>query len=346
MRLAWLLIGLLFCGGCDAPPPAPVETTNASPLSIEGLRARSYTAAFQAEGDLATADSCTRQLYSYRSDSLRIFALVQRPLRPAPAAGYPVVLFGHGYHPDPPRYGISNATGINARPGDYYRGVPAAYAAQGYLTVTPDYRGHNRSEGFEYTQTRLLATTYYAIDVLHALAALESLADVNLEAVYYVGHSMGGDVGLKTLLATDRFKAASLWSAVTASVEKQVVRYGQRDPAHPDRTVPRDLYQRWQSVDSVVSTLGFAHDLSEGDPTRYLDLLGTPLALHHATRETVVPYAWAESLAADLYARKKQFVLYAYDSDRHLFQGENFQKAVARDVALFQQYANSSKNLK
>ena len=43
----------------------------------------------------------------------------------------------------------------------------------------PDYRGHNISEGIDFT-TGFLATNYYTVDVLALLSALAGLDDADL----------------------------------------------------------------------------------------------------------------------------------------------------------------------
>lgn len=332
----WLVIlsGLVI--SCNGPTPISVETpTQEAPFSLRALQNRTYEATLTQEKALAETEDWRASLWSYYSDSLKVYTLINTPKKETPTAGFPVLIFGHGFHPDPPNYGISNETGEDWRPGDYYRGIPEAYAERGFLVLTPDYRGHNVSDGFEYTQRSFLASTYYAIDVLHLLAALPGLANADLSRIYYLGHSMGGDVGMKTLLATDQFKAASLWAPVTASTWEQGLYYGKMYASSQEEINADTLRGYMARFDSITQALGDDYASTDGDPIFHLPELTTPLLLHHGQWERAVPYAWSERLAAELYRHDKTFTLYTYDTENHLFKNENRQQAIERDVAFF-----------
>ncbi len=305
------------------------------PLSITGLQQRTFQSKLTFEKSLVGANKYKADLWSYDSDSLKIYALVNTPTIPKPTKGFPILIFGHGFHPEPKKYGVSTQTGEDWRPGDYYRGIPEAYAEKGYVAITPDYRGHNISDGYEYTKTSYLASTYYAIDVLHLIAALSDLKDINLEEIYYIGHSMGGDVGLKMLLATNKIKAASLWAPVAATTYEQALYYGKFYDKNGEQTDTKKMTAYLSKMDAVIKNLGFEYNIDSGDPIHFIKDLKTPLIIHHAREETSVPYMWSESLAAKLYKYQKPFEFYAYDGKNHLFQGENRKKAVERDIAFF-----------
>lgn len=330
-----ILISTLLILSCKQSPPVISTEKSTAAISIEGLQNRTYEATVNFEKELQKSKSYISDLMSYYSDSLKIYALVNTPTTQKPKKGYPILIFGHGFHPEPKKYGVSTTTGKDWRPGDYYRGIPEAYAERGFLAITPDYRGHNISEGFDYTKTSYLASTYYAIDVLHLIAALPSLENADLDKIYFMGHSMGGDVGLKMLLATDKIKAASLWSSVSASTVEQAIYYGKMNDEKWDSITPNSMKTYLTSFDASIKDLGFEYDVNNEDPINFIDEISTPLIIHHSTKETSVPYRWSESLAAKLYKYKKTFEFYSYKSENHLFQGENRIKAVERDLRFF-----------
>ena len=74
----------------------------------------------------APIDGVARQLVSFEMDGLKQYALVLRPPGKAPAQGWPLLIYNHGFHPDPPVYGKRTADGVDDRPGDYYRGMREA----------------------------------------------------------------------------------------------------------------------------------------------------------------------------------------------------------------------------
>jgi dienelactone hydrolase len=162
------------------------------------------------ERALADGPGFSAYLVSYRSDGLKLHAMVAVPEQSLPEAGFPVVIANHGYVPDPTRYGIT-AEGVDSRPGDYYRSVPELFASRGFLVVLPDYRGHNNSEGLEFTQ-KADAIDFYARDVVALMAGLHEIPNADMQNVFMWSHSMGGPVSLRALLETDIVKGASFWA--------------------------------------------------------------------------------------------------------------------------------------
>lgn len=154
-----------------------------------------------------------RQVMRFDVDGLVQYALVLWPPGERPSGGWPVLQFNHGYHPNPPDYG-RNSEGRNDRPGDYYREVAQAFVDRGFVVLVPDYRGHNLSAGYAFTQ-REDAVRYYSRDAVAAFRSLESLEGLDRDRRYMLGHSMGGLVTLAALevLGTD-VTAASIWSTM------------------------------------------------------------------------------------------------------------------------------------
>ena len=165
------------------------------------------------ERALDDGQSFTAYLVSYQSSGLKVHAMVAVPKAAMPAAGFPVVVANHGYVPDPTKYGIS-ADGVDSRPGDYYRSVPELYTSRGFIVVLPDYRGHNSSEGLEFTVTPE-SVDYYAEDIITLLGLLRELQQSDMNNVFMWSHSRGGGVSLRAMLATDIIKAASFWATMS-----------------------------------------------------------------------------------------------------------------------------------
>jgi dipeptidyl aminopeptidase/acylaminoacyl peptidase len=307
-----------------------------APISIKGLQERSYISEISFEKNLEDTDKYKSKLISYLSDSLKVYALVTIPKSEKPKKGFPILIFGHGFHPEPEKYGVSAKTGKNWRPGDYYRGIPETYAEIGFLVITPDYRGHNVSEGFEYTQTSYLASTFYAIDVLNLISALSQLEEGNTDNVFYLGHSLGGDVGLKTLLVSKQIKAASIWAGVSASTIDQVLYYGKYYDNNNNSKITNESIQNYKSkLNEVIRNLDFEYDINSGDAINYIEDIEAPLILHHAQWDTSVPYQWSEALASKLFTHNKKFEFYTYNSKNHLFKDENRAIAIQRDLDFF-----------
>ena len=311
---------------------------NAPPISIDGLRQRSYEAVLKPESVLEETAACKTEVMSYVSDYLKVYTLVNTPLSEPPKQGYPVIIFGHGYHPNPPKYGINPETRENRRPGDYYRGLPEAYAEKGFLVLTPDYRGHNISEGYDYTQTSYLATSYYAMDVLNLIAALKTLKNADTKNVFYIGHSLGGDVGLKVLLADKSVRAASLWAPVVADTWEQAMYYGVYYDEKSEYIDSTKMKEYSGHIIRNINKLGYAYTAEEGDPINYISDISMPIIIHHAKDDPVVPFMWSVGLASRMYHFGKYFELYPYEGKDHLLQGDQRRQAMLRDVAFFTRY--------
>ena len=303
-----------------------------APKTIDELRATQCDVTLKFERDVADGSGFGASLYSYRSAGLTVHAMIARPNVDVPDGGFPVVIFNHGHHPEPPKYGIT-AEGKNHRPGDYYRSIPELFVARGYLVVVPDYRGHNNSEGFEFTEG-MLESAYYTEDVLNLIAGLQDIEGINHEALFMMGHSMGGEVTLRTLLATDKIKAASMWSSVGGDIWDQSYYYSRYDePAAPDSS----------SIDKyVISRLrGRIDDLDEDfdpnsvEPLMHLDYLRTPIIIHHSVGDRGAAYKWSERLAKELYMAGKRYEFWSYPGSDHLFDAKATELAVKRDDAFF-----------
>jgi dipeptidyl aminopeptidase/acylaminoacyl peptidase len=303
-----------------------------APLSIDALRATRFNASLRYVRKLDDGPNFTAYLVSYRSSQLLVYAMVAVPKSPPPPRGFPVLVANHGTHPDPPRYGFGT-DGIDSRPGDYYRSVPELYAKNGFLVVMPDYRGHNASEGLQYSRG-FLASAYFTEDVLALLSGLHDLGRADLRNVFMWGHSLGGEVTLRALLATDAVKGASLWSSVGGDIWEQAYHYSRyKDREAVDGSDVEKA--RVSELRQQIADLGVSYDWAAREPLRYLRLLRTPVILHHATGDPNAEYEWSERLAQELYMAGARYLFYSYPGADHLLQGQLRDQAVARDVEFF-----------
>ncbi len=325
--LLWAAVvtAMACTAGAKSPPPTPEELRNAKrDVALEFVR------------DIAGGPGYSAELYRYESAGLQVHAMVARPEGRAPADGWPVLIANHGHHPDPPRYGIT-AAGEDHRPGDYYRRIPALYAARGYLVVMPDFRGHNTSEGVVYTEG-MLEAAYYVEDVLNLLSGIDDIDGIDPDRLFMWGHSMGGDVTLRAILATDRIRAAALWSSVGGDVWDQAYNYSRyEDPTAPDsseteKAVIADLQRDIDALDG---------EYVPGNPHDRLDELNTPLIIQHAVGDRSAAWRWSEALARSLYLHGKTYEFWSFAGDEHLFGADDIELAADRDAAFFRRFAGS-----
>jgi len=326
-------LSIALCGpaqGSEAIADIPVN-----PLSISGLRefARTVSAEFKTEYERKPVEGIERRVVSFTVDQLVQFALILEPPGEAPAEGWPVLLMNHGHHPDPPQYGRI-ANGDTDRPGDYYRVLPLAFAKLGFLVVVPDFRGHNESEGAEFA-VGPLESNWYSRDSIAAFRALDSIPEAHGKHRFMWGHSMGGAVTLRALLALQGdVRGASIWSSTTTDSWKGAMYYSLRSNGLSDSLTKEK--QALVTLISSINALPFNFEPNQGNTGLYLNELETPLNIHHSILDlNSTPYYWSIELASAMFATGKPYFFYSYAGDKHLFDGENLEQAINRDVMFF-----------
>jgi dipeptidyl aminopeptidase/acylaminoacyl peptidase len=300
-------------GGPLEAPPAPDLPRVA--LSIAALREAAYPGSdFVIEQALDPGINYNRYIASYLSDGLKINALLTVPQGQKPPTGWPVVIFNHGYIP-PDEY----------RTTERYVAYVDAFARNGYLVVKSDYRGHGDSEG---EAGNVYGSPGYTIDVLNALASARRYPDADPNRVGMWGHSMGGYITLRAMVANQGIKAGVIWAGVVASYGEMFRSwFGPVDPnGRPGwRTdlvgqfgTPADNPAFWNSLSANA----------------YLSDLSGPIQIHHGTGDTTVPYLYSTLLEAEIEAAGKQGELFLYDGDDHNIATHR-DDALALSVAFF-----------
>ena len=307
------------------------------PHSIDELRSRNVVSTITYERALEDGPGFSAYLVSYLSDGLKLYALVAVPGSTPPKTGFPVLVANHGNHPNPPSYGFT-ADGVDSRPGDYYRSIPQLFTSHGFMVVMPDYRGHNISEGLEFAHG-FLASAYYSADVLALLSAVPGLEHADADNIFMWGHSLGGEVTLRALLATNNVKGASLWSAVGGDIWDQAFYYSRYE--HRDATDGSDVAKTYvDQLKSELDAYSGKYDWRSVEPLRFLQYLRTPLILHHSIGDYGALYEWSERLAKELYLLGQPYRFYSYPGTDHFYQGDVLQKAVTQDVEFFESLMN------
>ena len=303
----------------DDPPGGPgvADDTAPHPMSIDALRTRTYEGSdFVIERTLTPGVNYNRYVVSYDSDGLKIYAMLTVPWGEVPLTGWPVVIFNHGYIP-PDQY----------RTTERYVAYGDAFARNGYIVVKSDYRGHGSSEG---TPESAYGSPAYVIDVLNALASARRYPDADPDRIGMWGHSMGGWITLRALVAEQGIDAGVIWGGVVAS--------------YPD------LFENWFRRGSTGrggwrSEVVEQHGLPDENPdfwntlsaNSYLTDLTGPVQLHHGTGDTSVPYEFSVTLDTEIRAVGGSVELFLYDGDNHNIS-VNLDAALASSVAFFDQY--------
>jgi uncharacterized protein len=228
------------------------EETNTRPLEIE---ARFIS--MERNRLASPLKGLSAQVGKFSVDGLIQYALLLQPENGMPESGWPVIIFNHGFHPEPSMSGRRTIDGISDRPGDYYRQIPQILARQGFLIVAPDYRGHNDSIGTEFTLQEN-SSNWYVRDVLGMLTSLQGNSHANMEHLFMLGHSMGAEVTLLAAAALGgRLKGASIWSAHVPAVNaSQLEQIYSPINIHHAKDDPTTVFEGSVAIASQLDQLG------------------------------------------------------------------------------------------
>lgn len=308
----------------EAPDPLAARMTEGGPhpLSVEYLRELEYPGSpLTIESTLDSGSNYSRYLVSYLSEGLKINALLTVPQGEAPAEGWPVIIFNHGYIP-PEVY----------RTTERYIAYVDGFARNGYIVLRPDYRGHAFSDG---DANGAYGTPDYTIDVLNAVASMKQYPAADPNRIGMWGHSMGGYITLRAMVTNDDIKAGVIWAGVVGSYPDMIERWRRPASSVTPSTLPTRA-RRWrqqllEQYGTPEENPGFWASLSAN--TYVADLSG-PIQLHHGTADTDVPIAFSESLNQQIEAAGGEVEFYSYPGDEHNITA-SFSTAMQRSIEFF-----------
>ncbi|MCL4294425.1 MAG: alpha/beta fold hydrolase [Anaerolineae bacterium] len=302
------------------PTPTPLH-----PLTIEWLRQQTYPGSdLTIEETLEPGANYARYIAAYRSEGLKIYALLTVPTGEKPPSGWPVIVFNHGYIP-PDQY----------RTTERYVDYVDALARNGYIVLKSDYRGHGASAG---EATGGYDSPVYTIDVLNAIASLKKYPEADPNRIGMWGHSMGGQVTLRAMVAAkEDIKAGVIWAGVVASYPDLLAQWRQPNHDHPE--AEQNSHRQWR--EELVAEYGSPAENPEFwasiSPNAYLADLSGPIQLHHSLADTHVPVEFSENLSTQLQDAGQTVEYFTYENDDHNIS-HNFSLAMERSLAFFDKY--------
>lgn len=310
--------------GADAPAAGVADADDefdfdGELLTIDYLRSLDFPGSeLVIEQTLAPGDNYARYVASYQSDGNKILGLLTVPNGDAPADGWPAIIFNHGYIP-PEVY----------RTTERYVAYQDGFARNGYVTFKSDYRGHGLSEG---EARSAYGTPDYVIDVLNATASVKQLPYVDPARIGMWGHSMGGYITVRAMLADPDIKVGVIWAGVVAAYPDIMTRWTRTSvPA----TIPPRA-RRWR--EQLQTEYGTPEENPEFwasiSANSFVDELPGPIQLHHGSADGSVPLLFSELLRDDIEAAGGEVELFSYAGDDHNLS-QSFNTAMARSVAFF-----------
>jgi dipeptidyl aminopeptidase/acylaminoacyl peptidase len=294
----------------DAPQRATPFPTNADayePLTIDGLRGRSYGAGkITVVRVLSRTPQFTRELFSYESDGLRITGQLTRPRGKGP---FPLIILNHGYFP------LSvYRTGYDTQAASDF------LAARGFLCLAPDFRSHAGSD-----RAPNLFRAGHVIDALNLIALAQALPEAQPGKIGMWGHSNGGEITTKAMLVSDQIAAALIYAPASPNLADNYYAFHRSNTPGDPRNIA-DFPLTPEQAPDLYRRLS---------PVSFLRYAAVPVQIHYGTADASVPRRWVDMLHQGLVDAGKVSELFIYPRGTHSLTGADKQRYLQRAADFF-----------
>ena len=291
-------------------------------MTIPYLRSKTYESSLGELTQVNTLGGYTSYSTSYVSDGFKINGLLTEPSGEEPDEGWPAIVFVHGYLP-PSSYQTTGQT---------YSAYVDYLARNGFVVFKIDLRGHGESEGEP-------GGSYYSgdyiVDVLNAYSALQNTEFVKKDGIGVWGHSMAGNVLLRTVVTKPEIPAVVIWGGAVYTYT-DMREHGIQDssyqplPTNSSRTNRRQqLFNTYGQVDPE------SEFWKQVIPVNYLSDYKGVIQLHHAVDDSVVSVEYSRGLVKYLEKNNISHELFEYSTGGHNISGGSFTQAMERTVTFF-----------
>jgi len=188
-------------------------------------------------------------------------------------------------------------------------------ANNGYLTVASDYRGFGESEDTPGQQSRGHRPDY-AIDVLNLIASVKNQQKADVNRIGMWGHSMGGEVAMRTAEVTDKLKAIVLWAPTSTNAADNAGFYG------GGRRSPTPSNSNLDDISAI----------------NYINYITAPISLHQGLADTEVNPEWSKELNEALQKENKSVEYFEYPDQDHNFRNLGWDIISKRTIEFFDRY--------
>ena len=303
----------------------PVVSSSPIPffeMTIPYLKGREYKSKLGELKVYSENSNYTSYLTSYSSDDLKIYGLLTKPTGEMPMGGWPTLIFVHGYIP-PTLYQTT----------EKYVEYVDFLAKNGFVVFKIDLRGHGDSEG---DPGGAYYSPDYIIDVLNAYSALEAEDFVGKIGLW--GHSMAGNVVVRSLAGKPQIPAVVIWAGAVYSYE-DFVKYRLSDNSYRPPELSSQRQKRRQELFSAHGEFNKNNVFwKQVAPTNYLEDIKGAIQIHHAINDDVVNIGYSRDLIKLLDQTSISHELFEYQSGGHNIIGSSFTTAMTRTVEFFKKY--------
>ncbi|MFH1186948.1 MAG: alpha/beta fold hydrolase [Candidatus Levyibacteriota bacterium] len=293
-------------------------------LTIPYLRSKTYSSKLNNLSFVSDNSLYTEYTTSYSSDGLKINGLLTIPKEDKPKNGFPAIVFVHGY-----------ISPIQYETLKNYESYVDYFAQKGYVVFKIDFRGHANSEG---EASGAYYSSDYIIDILNAYSALQNSDFVNKDKIGLWGHSMAGNLVMRSLAASPNISAIVIWAGAVYTYE-DFSEFGIQDNSY---RAPGTSTQRQKRRQELFDTYGrFSKDSEfwkQVAATNYLGDIKGAIQINHATDDEVVKIEYSRNLNKILNETKIPHELNEYPSGGHNISDESFDTAMQNSVNFFDKY--------
>lgn len=294
--------------------PTPTETlVNYGPYTFEALSRKVFEPGKIKLGMvLAKEDNFTSYVFTYQSGDKTISGMVNIPKG---QGKFPVIVLLRGYA-DSQNYHVGLGTERSAK----------YLAANGFLTLAPDFLGYGYSDWED--KDILMARFYRPVEVLSLLSTISSLPSADNSRIGLWGHSNGGQIALSILEITGKSYPTSLWAPVSLGFPENVLTYlgVQEEVGNPVK----------EKVDKFLTY----NDPKKYSITEYFSKIKSPFIVHQANGDELIKVEWTKALVEELKKRGNQVNFYLYSKENHNFNRykETGDLLRQRDLEFFSKY--------
>lgn len=308
------------------PSPTIAATPTPMPfaeLTIPFLRTRVYSGRLGERTLISENGSYNSYLTSYTSDRLRINAQLTIPTGEMPDGGWPAVVFVHGYIP-PAQYNTL----------EKYTDYVDYIARNEFVVFKIDLRGHGESEG---EPSGAYYSSDYVIDTLNAYTALENSDFVNKEKIGLWGHSMAGNIVMRSMAAKPTIPAGVIWAGAVYTYT-DFIEYRISDTSYVPLPSSSPATSRRQQIIAAHGDISSVSTYwKQVAPANYLSELTGAVQIHHAVDDDVVSIEYTRNLKRLMDAKSVENEVYEYSYGGHNISGGSWVEAMERTVQFYRE---------
>ena len=205
--------------------------------------------------------------------------------------------------------------------GDGTRKAAEYLAANGFITIAPDFLGYGDSdtEASNIFESRFQTYT----TALTLLKSLKSLSKWDNKNILIWGHSNGGQIALTILEITRKTYPTVLWAPVSKPFPYSVLYYTD-ESQDGGKLIRRELAKFEEDYNTDLYSI-----------ETYFDRINAPIELHQGTIDDAVPVSWSNHLSKTLIDLSKDINYYVYPQADHNLN-PSWNTVIERNLKYFQ----------